>query len=144
MQIFKREKLFYINNDAGDTDLLVAGTALVNSGQANLGNTCREVRSGESFFSVNQSTIGSQGQGSALYPCRTVVVFQSNFAEVLRTTPFLQIEGDAVDGFASSSGEGYVYSGSVEKSSRNDLAKMHHCLVPFDMLSEQDKAKDDD
>ncbi len=40
--------------------------------------------------------------------------------------------------------EGYVYSGSVEKSSRNDLAKMHHCLVPFDMLSEQDKAKDDD
>lgn len=35
--------------------------------------------------------------------------------------------------------EGYVY-GKV----RNDLAKMHNCLVPFDGLSEADKAKDDD
>lgn len=27
---------------------------------------------------------------------------------------------------------------------RNDLAKMHHCLVPFDELSEADQKKDDD
>ncbi len=40
--------------------------------------------------------------------------------------------------------EGYVYSGSIEKESRNDLAKTHNCLVPFDMLSDQDKQKDDD
>lgn len=35
--------------------------------------------------------------------------------------------------------EGYVY-GKV----RNDLAKMHNCLVPFDELSAADKVKDDD
>jgi len=38
--------------------------------------------------------------------------------------------------------EGYVYSGSPDKSSRNDLAKMHHDLVDFDRLSEEDKRKD--
>ena len=38
--------------------------------------------------------------------------------------------------------EGYVYSGSPEKSSRNDLAKMHHDLVDFDSLTEEDKRKD--
>lgn len=37
--------------------------------------------------------------------------------------------------------EGYVYSGSNDKSSRNDLAKMHHDLVNFDSLSEEDKRK---
>ena len=40
--------------------------------------------------------------------------------------------------------EGYVYSGDLDSSSRNDLAKKHHCLVAFDRLSEKDKAKDDD
>ena len=35
--------------------------------------------------------------------------------------------------------EGYCY-GSV----RNDLARTHPCLVPFDMLSEKDQEKDDD
>ncbi len=40
--------------------------------------------------------------------------------------------------------EGYVYSGAVEKSTRNDLAKMHNCLVPFGQLSLEDKDKDDD
>jgi len=40
--------------------------------------------------------------------------------------------------------EGYSYSGSLEKSSRCDLAKLHHCLVPFEELSEEEKAKDDD
>ncbi len=40
--------------------------------------------------------------------------------------------------------EGYVYSGSPEKASRNDLAKMHHCLIPFSELSTADKQKDDD
>lgn len=40
--------------------------------------------------------------------------------------------------------EGYVYSGSVEKSSRNDLAKMHNYLVPFDELPEEAQIKDDD
>lgn len=38
--------------------------------------------------------------------------------------------------------EGYVYSGSPDKSSRNDLGKMHHDLVSFDDLSEEDKRKD--
>ena len=38
--------------------------------------------------------------------------------------------------------EGYVYSGSPYKESRDDLAKMHHNLVPFDALSEEDKRKD--
>lgn len=35
--------------------------------------------------------------------------------------------------------EGYCFA---EK--RNNLAKTHHCLVTFDLLSEKDKAKDDD
>ena len=38
--------------------------------------------------------------------------------------------------------EGYVYSGSKDKSSRNDLAKMHHNLVDFESLSKEDKRKD--
>lgn len=38
--------------------------------------------------------------------------------------------------------EGYVYSGSPDKSSRNDLAKMHHNLVVFETLNEEDKRKD--
>lgn len=38
--------------------------------------------------------------------------------------------------------EGYVYSGSKDRSSRNDLAKMHHDLVDFSSLSEEDKRKD--
>ncbi len=35
--------------------------------------------------------------------------------------------------------EGYIYS-----PQRNNLAKTHHCLVTFDMLSQKDKEKDDD
>jgi hypothetical protein len=38
--------------------------------------------------------------------------------------------------------QGYIYSGSRDKSSRNDLAKMHHDLVDFDSLSIEDKMKD--
>ena len=38
--------------------------------------------------------------------------------------------------------EGYVYSGSNDKSSRNDLAKMHHDLVDFSSLTEEEKRKD--
>ena len=38
--------------------------------------------------------------------------------------------------------EGYVFSGSKEKSSRNDLAKMHHDLVDFASLTEEEKRKD--
>ena len=38
--------------------------------------------------------------------------------------------------------EGYVYSGSKEKSSRNDLAKMHNNLVDYSSLSKDDKLKD--
>lgn len=40
--------------------------------------------------------------------------------------------------------EGYVYGGTVEKSGRNDLAKMHNCLVPFDVLPLKEQEKDDD
>ncbi len=39
--------------------------------------------------------------------------------------------------------EGYRWSGSRDRSSRNDLAKLHHDLVPYDELSEEEKAKDD-
>lgn len=38
--------------------------------------------------------------------------------------------------------EGYVYSGSPDASSRNDLAKMHHNLVSHSVLSDEDKSKD--
>ncbi len=38
--------------------------------------------------------------------------------------------------------EGYVFSGSTDKSSRNDLAKMHHDLVDFASLTEEEKRKD--
>jgi hypothetical protein len=38
--------------------------------------------------------------------------------------------------------EGYVYSGSNDKASRNDLAKMHHDLVDFSSLTEEEKRKD--
>lgn len=40
--------------------------------------------------------------------------------------------------------EGYVYSGSIEKSSRNDLAKQHNCLVAFADLPPAEQEKDDD
>ncbi len=38
--------------------------------------------------------------------------------------------------------EGYVFSGTTDKSGRNDLAKMHHDLVDFSSLSEEEKRKD--
>ena len=38
--------------------------------------------------------------------------------------------------------EGYVYSGSKDKASRNDLAKMHHDLVEYQALTEEEKRKD--
>ncbi len=40
--------------------------------------------------------------------------------------------------------EGYVYGGTVERSGRNDLAKMHNCLVPFAKLPLKEQEKDDD
>lgn len=38
--------------------------------------------------------------------------------------------------------EGYIYSGSLNADSRNDLGKMHHNLVPYNLLSDRDKRKD--
>lgn len=38
--------------------------------------------------------------------------------------------------------EGYIYSGNPDKSSRNDLGKMHHDLVNYDDLTEEEKRKD--
>jgi hypothetical protein len=38
--------------------------------------------------------------------------------------------------------EGYVFSGSTDKASRNDMAKMHQDLVEFDRLDEVTKRKD--
>ncbi len=38
--------------------------------------------------------------------------------------------------------EGYVFSGSNDKASRNDLAKMHHDLVDFSRLTDDEKRKD--
>ena len=40
--------------------------------------------------------------------------------------------------------EGYIYSGTTDKSSRNDMAKMHNCLVAFDKLPPEEQIKDDD
>ena len=40
--------------------------------------------------------------------------------------------------------EGFVYSGSIEKSSRNNLAKKHNCLVRFYELPLSEQIKDDD
>ena len=39
--------------------------------------------------------------------------------------------------------EGYIFGGTVERSGRNDLAKMHNCLVPFDVLPLYEQEKDD-
>ena len=38
--------------------------------------------------------------------------------------------------------EGYIYSGSHDKASRKDLAKMHHDLVEFEALTDEEKRKD--
>ena len=38
--------------------------------------------------------------------------------------------------------EGYCYSGSLDASSRNDLGKLHHNLVPYKKLTTEDKNKD--
>ena len=38
--------------------------------------------------------------------------------------------------------EGYVFSGSTDKKTRNDLAKMHHDLTDFHSLPEEEKRKD--
>lgn len=38
--------------------------------------------------------------------------------------------------------EGYIYSGSTAPESRNDLAKIHNDLVPFKLLSDEEKRKD--
>lgn len=40
--------------------------------------------------------------------------------------------------------EGYIYGGTIEKTGRNDLAKTHNCLVPFDELPLNEQEKDDD
>ena len=39
---------------------------------------------------------------------------------------------------------GYTYSGSGDPSSRNDLAKLHNYLIPYDQLSASEKLKDED
>lgn len=39
--------------------------------------------------------------------------------------------------------EGYCFSGSTDEKTRDDLAKLHHCLVPFSDLPEKEKWKDD-
>lgn len=38
--------------------------------------------------------------------------------------------------------DGYSFSGSLDRASRNDLAKLHNLLVPFDMLPVAEQAKD--
>lgn len=40
--------------------------------------------------------------------------------------------------------EGYVYGGTIDSKGRNDLAKTHNYLVPFDALPPEVQAKDDD
>jgi hypothetical protein len=38
--------------------------------------------------------------------------------------------------------EGYIYSGSHDKASRNDLGKMHHDLIEYDLMDDEEKRKD--
>ena len=38
--------------------------------------------------------------------------------------------------------QGYIYSGSKDKDSRNDLGKMHHDLINYKELSDNEKRKD--
>lgn len=38
--------------------------------------------------------------------------------------------------------QGYIYSGSPDPDSRNDLGKMHHNLIPYQALSKEDAEKD--
>ena len=38
--------------------------------------------------------------------------------------------------------EGYVFSGSTDPASRNNLARMHHDLVPYDVLTGEEQDKD--
>jgi len=38
--------------------------------------------------------------------------------------------------------EGYVYSGSHDRATRNDRAKLHHDLIPFRALSKEEANKD--
>ena len=38
--------------------------------------------------------------------------------------------------------EGYRYSGSVDKGSRKDVAKLHNLLVPYDLVPEKDRPQD--
>ncbi len=38
--------------------------------------------------------------------------------------------------------EGYIYSGSHDKSSRNNLGKMHHDLIEYDEMDDDEKRKD--
>ncbi len=38
--------------------------------------------------------------------------------------------------------EGYIYSGSHDKSSRNNLGKMHHDLLEYDEMDDDEKRKD--
>ncbi len=40
--------------------------------------------------------------------------------------------------------EGYVYAGTQDPKARDDMAKMHHCLVPFEKLPLKEQVKDDD
>lgn len=40
--------------------------------------------------------------------------------------------------------EGYSYSGSTDKATRDDMAKRHHCLVTFEKLPLSEQEKDDD
>lgn len=40
--------------------------------------------------------------------------------------------------------EGYSYAGTIERSGRNDMAKLHNCLVTFDELPLNEQIKDDD
>ena len=41
-------------------------------------------------------------------------------------------------------GEGYIFSGSLDSSSRNDLAKLHHNLIPYKDLTEKVDIKKDE
>lgn len=39
--------------------------------------------------------------------------------------------------------KGYIWSGSIEKKTRNDLGKKHHDIVPYEELTEDEKRKDE-
>ena len=80
--------------------------------------------------------------------------YEGSFDNVFQNASFA-IDTDWKCGFIGRNGRGkttflnllrgkYSYSGSIDKATRNDMAKRHHCLGTFDKLPLSEQEKDDD